>query len=128
LIVAGAFTTIDGLPRASLARLSAPVAALQSLDLAGNTVTWMRSGSGSELALAPILEFSVAGSLYVPLGSMQRIANGWQYGGYAAPIGQSFFLRVQAAQASGYANSSSTLLESTRWLKVSDAIFSNGFE
>lgn len=130
LVVGGAFSTIGGQSRATLARLSTPDAALQSLDISGSNVTWSRSGSGAEIAATPELEFSVAGSLYVPIGPMQRVSGGWRYSGYTPPIGQSFYLRVRAATDSGFGTASSGLIESTRrfYMPNNDVIFANGFE
>jgi uncharacterized delta-60 repeat protein len=123
------FSTIGGQSRANLARLNTPQAALQSLNAAGSTVTWARSGSAAELGSAPILEFSVAGSLFVPLGTMHHVIGGWKYDGFVAPAGQSFFLRARAPLPSGNSNGSYGLVESTRWFApLSDVIFANGFE
>jgi len=123
------FTMIGGLSRANLARLNTAQPALQALTVNGTLVTWMRSGSAAEVSGAPELEFSVAGSLFVPLGQMQRIAGGWQYSGFSAPLGQTFFLRARAATPSGNANGSSGRIESTRWFApVSDVIFADGFQ
>ena len=126
--MAGQFTAILGQARTNLAFLSAAQAPAELLDRVGSAVIWHRSGSCPELESTPLLEFSVVGNLYAPLGPMHRIAAGWRYDGFAAPVAQNFFLRARGATSSGAFGSSAGLVATTRWLFGSDEIFAGRFE
>ncbi|QBB69067.1 hypothetical protein ELE36_00985 [Pseudolysobacter antarcticus] len=119
--------------RHNIARLSTPQAALQSISIVGyttggSTITWSRAGAGAELALPPQLLFSLTGSTYASVGTMQRISNGWRYSGFTPPLNQNFYLRTRG-QASSSSNSGD-LIESTLqvYLSGNDGIFANGFD
>ena len=129
LVLGGGFTAIGGTTRNYIARLSQPEAALQSLTLGGNTVTWLRAGSSPELALPPPLLFSLGGSVFGALGPMSRIAGGWRTSGLTLPaVGQTFYLRAHGQLSSGLSNGSQGAIESTRQAYINDLIFANGFE
>jgi uncharacterized delta-60 repeat protein len=135
LVAGGYFTAMGGLARSGIARLSTPQAALQSLNIVsytsgGSAMTWTRAGAGPDLALPPQLLFSLAGSTYAPVGTMQRSSNGWRYSGFAAPLHQNFYLRTRGPVSSGQFNGSGGLIESTRqvYLNGKDGIFANGFD
>jgi uncharacterized delta-60 repeat protein len=135
LVAGGQFFAMGGLVRNSIARLSTPQAALQSLTIVsyttgGSAITWTRAGAGPELALPPQLLFSLAGSTYSAAGTMQRISNGWRYSGFVPPLHQNFYLRTRGQVSSGYGNGSGGLIESTRqvYLNGNDGIFANGFQ
>lgn len=127
LLIGGYFTQIQGRASKGFARLSAADAALKSLDVEGSTVTWHRSGAGPELALPPILYASANCTDYTAIGSMSRVADGWQLGGVALPVGW-FCLRAQGRVGSGQNNGSQGLIESVRRVWRDDRIFRNGFE
>ncbi len=129
LVLGGLFTSIGGLHRSRIARLSQPQAALQSLTLSGNTVTWRRSEAAPELAAPPQLLYS-DGSGYSLQGTMTRIAGGWRYSGLVLPVAfQAFYLRTQGQISSGESNGSQGTIESTRQVYNSnDLIFANDFE
>ncbi|HEX3121844.1 MAG TPA: hypothetical protein VHQ21_00960, partial [Rhodanobacteraceae bacterium] len=102
---------------------------LQSLELigystGGSTVNWRISGSGTQIASAPQLKFSLDAAAYSLVGTMQPTATGWTYRGLAAPLHQVFYVKVVAASSSGNA------LESTRqfYLGAIDGVFAGRFE
>jgi len=129
LLVGGDFTMLAGQPRNRIAQLSVPQAALQALDIASGAVTWTRSGAGPELALPPMLQFSLLGDFYAPVGTMQRISGGWRLTGFTPPPNQNFYLRARGRVSSGFGNGSSGLIESTRqFFIIPDSIFANGFQ
>ncbi len=135
VVAGGVFTAMGSLSRNFIARLSTPQAALQSVSIdtysaGGSSTTWTRSGAGPELALPPQLLFSLNGSTYAPVGTMQRITSGWNYSGFVPPLNQNFYLRTRGQVSSGGTNGSSGLIESTRllYLTLPDDIFANGFE
>ncbi|MFC5490509.1 delta-60 repeat domain-containing protein [Dokdonella soli] len=139
LVIGGAFTKFNVIivnghyiytARNHIARLSQREAALQSLTLSGNTVTWLRSGTSPELALPPDLLCSSKSSFCAWLGTVSRIAGGWRYSGLLLPaVGNTFYLRAQGQLSSGDGNGSQGLIESTRQAYNSgDLIFADGFE
>lgn len=78
-----------------------PQPALQSLaviryDNGAGIVTWLRSGSGPELALPAQLLLSADGSVYTRLGTMHRCSSGWRLAGAVLPLQQTFYRRTQA--------------------------------
>ncbi len=126
ILMGGVFTSLanGATTRIDIARLSTPDAALQALTLNGTTLTWRRSGAGPELALPPTLEFSVGGTSYAPVGTLSRVPGGWQGGGVAQPVGQTFYLRARGPVSSG----SQGLIESVRQFFGNDRIFGDGFQ
>jgi hypothetical protein len=110
-----------------LARLSFPDAAVQSLTLSGNSVTWRRSGASPELSLPPVLYASANCFNYSAIGSMTRVAGGWRRDGVSAPVGWSC-LRAEGRTSSGHSNGSQGLVESVRRVWRDDGIFVDGFE
>ncbi|QBB69068.1 hypothetical protein ELE36_00990 [Pseudolysobacter antarcticus] len=135
LVMGGNFTVMGALTRNNLARLSTPEASLQSVNIVGysngaSAITWNRAGAGPELALPPQLLFSLAGSTYGAVGTMQRINNGWRYSGFVPPLNQNFYLRTRGQVSSGEYNGSGGLIESTVqvYLSGNDGIFANGFD
>jgi uncharacterized delta-60 repeat protein len=130
IVLGGNFTTLAGgaTARNYIARLSTPDAALQSVTTNGATVTWLRSGTGPELALPPTLEFSVGGVTYAPLGTLSRISGGWRGGGLTQPVGEIFYVRLRGAVSSGEENGSQGLIESVVQFFGNDRIFADGFQ
>jgi len=134
VIVGGAFTSFSPpgespVDRQFVARISATEPALQTLELigysaGGSTVNWRISGSGTQIASAPQLKFSLDAAAYNLVGTMQPTATGWTYRGLAAPLHQVFYVKVVAASSSGNA------LESTRqfYLGAIDGVFAGRFE
>ncbi|QBB69066.1 hypothetical protein ELE36_00980 [Pseudolysobacter antarcticus] len=135
VVAGGEFTFMGALPRNYIARFSMPQAALQSIRIVGYTaggsaIVWTRAGAGPEMSLPPQLLFSLAGSTYGAVGTMQRISNGWRYSGFTPQLNQTFYLRTRGQVSSGQDNGSGGLIESTVqvYLSGNDGIFANGFE
>lgn len=135
LVAGGAFTAIGAQTRNFIARFGPAQPALQSLQIVGyssggSVVTWRRSGSGQELALPAQLNFSLAGSTFAPIGSMQHLSDGWRYVGFVPPLSSTFYLRASGRPSSGINNGSTGLIDSTRQFKLdgNDGIFFNGFD
>lgn len=128
LLAAGQFTAIDGQSSDYLARISVPEAAIQSLQRQGTNVTWMRGGTSPELVLPPLLSVSAnCDGNYAQIGTMTRIAGGWQLAGAPLPSGWSC-LRTQGRTSSGKYNDSQGLVESVRRIWRDDHIFRDGFQ
>ena len=130
VLLGGIFAQLNGsIPRSNVARLSSPQPAIQSLNVDGTTVSWLRSGAGPELALPPTLEMSSDAITYTPLGTLSRINGGWAASGILIePVNQIFYLRARGQTTSGAGNGSQGLIESVRQLYGSDRVFLNGFE
>ena len=124
-LASGTFSTIGGVERAGIARLSSRQAALQSLDVNGKRVTWRRSGSSPELSLPPDLYLSSDGSAFYFAGSMQRVPGGWQYGNLNQPYGQIYYLRTRGRIGQ---DGSFGLIEYTRQLLGDDRVFGDSFD
>jgi len=130
------FSSLGDVPRSRIARIGTPQGAPQSLSFIGypngiSTVTWMRSGTGPELALPPELLFEVAEDVFVPIETMQRIDGGWRFHGYfLPPQHESFALRVRGQFSAGRYSASSSVIETTRpfYLDGNDGIFTDSFE
>jgi uncharacterized delta-60 repeat protein len=129
LLAGGGFTVIGGQPRSRVARLSLPEAALQSVYVQGNTVTWYRGGTASELSTPPIMSLYLNTSLFAH-GPMTHIDGGWQYVlSQPLPLGRFLNLSVGGHSAGGAHNASHGPVESTlRLWSGDDVIFADGFE
>jgi hypothetical protein len=126
-MIGGNFSAIHGYARNALARLSLPDAALQSLDISGDTVTWHRSGTSPELSLPPVLYAAADCANYTAIGTMSRVAGGWQRNDVSTPIGWSC-LRAQGRTSGGQGNGSQGLVENVRRVWRDDRIFADGFQ
>jgi len=90
-------------------------------------VTWARSGGGAELAQAPTLLHSSDGINYnTVVGTMTRIANGWQMTAPYAFVGPTFYLKASGYVSGGSGNGSLGRVDSPVY--SNDRIFANGFE
>jgi uncharacterized delta-60 repeat protein len=127
LLISGRFTSVGTQAHNGLARLSLPEAAVQSLDVNGAMVTWRRSGTAPELALPPILYYSLDGTDYTALGPMTRVAGGWRRSGVPTPFGF-YYLRAEGRVSGGMHDASQGLVDSVRRIWRDDGIFKNGFE
>lgn len=119
LLAGGSFSAIGNLTRNHVARLSLPDAALQSLEMQGDTVTWRRGGAAPELATAPLLS---------PYGAMTRTAGGWRMQLPNLPPQFDAGLFVISSTAGGAHNASHSLIEGELHVWRGDAIFADGFE
>jgi uncharacterized delta-60 repeat protein len=84
ILVGGARNPEPGSTNRPLARLSATEPALQSLNYAGTTLTWLRGGSSPEITRARF-ESTTNGTVWSDLGEGTRMAGGWQKTGVRLP-------------------------------------------
>lgn len=77
VLAGGEFTLVGDQPRNNLARLNNTGTATQSLEHVGNTITWLRGGTGPELWRSTF-ETSTDGLNWSSLGEGTRTAGGWQ--------------------------------------------------
>jgi hypothetical protein len=80
LLLGGAFSAVNGQPRASLARLNATAAGTQYLSSDGQSITWLRGGTTPEVSRTTF-ESSADGINWTSLGAGTRISSGWGLGG-----------------------------------------------
>lgn len=130
LIASGNFTFANGQSRQYMARVATSDHAASTISgqPSGSNVviSWTRTGTGPELAQAPTLMHSSDGVNFSAVGSMARIANGWQITAPYNVNGSPFFLRADAWVSSGAVDGSAGRIHSP--LFVSDRIFADGFD
>jgi len=130
IVVGGNFSLADGQSRQYMARVitvEATVSKLTGLASGSSVVaTWTRTGDGPELATPPILMHSTDGMNFTAVGTMTRIATGWQETANYNVNGTPFYLRADGYASSGAQNESMSRVESPVY--VSDRIFADGFE
>lgn len=85
LLVAGNFSTMNGIGSGGLARLTAGPIVSEVEVTAGNTVTWNRSGALAELREAAFEVSTNFGATWAPLGVATRSATGWVINGATLP-------------------------------------------
>lgn len=118
LFAAGNFTTVDGLPRLGLARLSGDVSAFDGIAISADrtSVTFNHTGSGPQLIGATI-EYSLDNRVWVPLTTATRVGTtgSWQADGIspALPRQTYYYIRVRGI-IPGTQYSSSSLYEFER--------------
>jgi uncharacterized delta-60 repeat protein len=113
ILMGGGFTTVGGVTRIHIARITNTDAALQELLVSanGSTVTWMRGQTSPEVGRVTF-EDSSDGVTWSPLGNGARITGGWQLAGLSLPFNQNHYVRAR-----GYASGGSgSLSESVRML------------
>ncbi len=125
--IGGDFNSVGSHTRNHVARLSLPTAALQTLDVEGDTVTWRRSGSAPELHSVPILSYSTGGP-FMPLGPLTRVAGGWQRTGVPVPMVPFYYLRAEGRVGGAQNNYGSGPIHSVRQVFNHESVFVNGFE
>lgn len=103
LLAGGNFTSIGGIARSRFARLTNNITAVQSLVLAGDTLTWSRQGSCPEVYRAEFA-YSTNGLDWVALPAPNRIASGWELSGQTIPANAT--LRARGLVRGGYHNNS----------------------
>jgi uncharacterized delta-60 repeat protein len=116
VLIGGAFTSVDSIPRNNIARLVTDEAALQTLAASddGSSIQWLRGGASPTLARTTF-EFSsslVGG--WTIFGEGQRIAGGWQLQGPTLPMGTLSYLRARGYYSGGVYNGSGSVTESIR--------------
>jgi len=102
ILVGGLFTTVAGVSRPNLARLSNNVPSTATLELAASTVTWLRGGSSPEV-WRTTFEASTDGTNWFYLGNGEPMAGGWQLAGATVPEGADIRARgfVRGGQFTG---------------------------
>ncbi len=94
LWVGGQFDSVGGVGRKNLARLKLREGASEQMTVDGQTVRWLRGGTGQQLVLPPELEFSTDGGAYFSIGTMQWVNGEWRLDDFQPPPNQAFYLRV----------------------------------
>jgi len=126
----GSFSLANGQSRQYMARVVTSDAVSSKLtgQPSGSNVAivWTRTGDGPEVAHAPTLLHSSDGATFTTVGSMTRIANGWQLTAPYNVAGTPFYLKATAYTSEGAGNGSLGRIDSP--LYVSDRIFADGFE
>ncbi len=130
IVVGGNFSLADGQSRQYMARVITGDAAVSKFTGAASgssvVVTWTRTGDGPELTIPPILMHSTDGVNYTAVGTMTRIATGWQETANYNVNGTPFYLRADGYTSSGANNESIGRVDSPVY--ISDRIFADGFE
>jgi uncharacterized delta-60 repeat protein len=80
LLVGGTFTTLAGVIRNNVGRLTATGPATESLSDDGSSITWLRSGSSGEF-WRTTFDSSTDGTNWTSQGAGANISGGWQLGG-----------------------------------------------
>ena len=137
LLVNGGFAFSGGHSYNKITRKILPDAATQSLTVNANgtVFTWLRDGSSPELALPPVLKYSYhpSGGLAVvgTIGTMQRIAGGWQISTSMPILVDSYFnltATAYAPAASNFGTASQQVIQSSARVITVDRIFAGGFQ
>jgi hypothetical protein len=120
ILIGGDFTTIGGVTRNRIARVTNTDAALQELNVSlnGSTVTWMR-GQASPEVWRVTFEHSPDGATWTILGNGMRDIGGWEITGLLLPLGrlpvnQNYYLRARGYATGGLYNGSGSLVESVK--------------
>ena len=112
VLIGGMFTTVSGVARYYIARLSNIDAAVQELNVSStSTVTWVR-GQASPEVWRSAFEFSTDGTIWTNLGIGTRISGGWQLTGLSLPVNANFYIRARGYAAGGLYGASGSLFES----------------
>ncbi|MBS0632647.1 MAG: putative Ig domain-containing protein [Verrucomicrobia bacterium] len=116
LLAAGAFVTVDSLPRLGLARFSTDAAAFDSVTVSADrtVVTFNHSGSAPQL-IGTSIDYSADNRVWNPLGPVTRVGTtgSWQAPGLSQPLQTYYYIRVRGI-IPGTQYSSSSLYEVTR--------------
>ena len=124
VLVGGAFSRIGGLVRAGLARLAASTPASQSFafNAARTGVTWIRSGTATEVSSVTFARSDDGLTWSTPVNATRVAASGaWTATLAAQPASTSFYLRARAVVASG-SGTSSGLAESVAQINLANLL------
>jgi uncharacterized delta-60 repeat protein len=129
ILAGGRFSIIGEQTETIFARLTNDTAALESLAVTQNSVTWMRDGSSPQL-MRVVFEKSTDGVNYTFLGngtnSFASLASGkgesqfapaasnWTLTGLMLPTGQNIYIRARGFYRTGFFNGSESITESVR--------------
>jgi hypothetical protein len=118
ILAGGAFTTLDGQSVPYLGRLVNTEPATTSLDVEGNTITWLRGGTCPEVSWTTF-ESSQDGNNWTSVGFGSRVSGGWQLTGVHPPA--TGLVRARGRVNGGaYLSGSSWLVESV--VRIGSAI------
>ncbi|MEY2428354.1 MAG: hypothetical protein QOJ40_1239, partial [Verrucomicrobiota bacterium] len=123
LLLGGAFTAVNGQPRASVARLAPTDPASQYLSSDGQTITWLRGGTAPEV-WRTTFEISTNGTNWTMIGSGARISGGWRVSGLSLTANQT--LRARGYTTGGYFTGSGWFIESLAQVLAPPRIFASG--
>jgi uncharacterized delta-60 repeat protein len=122
LLLGGAFTAVDGQPRASLARLAPTDSAGQYLSSDGRSITWLRGGTAPEV-WRTTFETSTNGTNWTMIGAGSRTSGGWRVSGLSLPANE--MLRARGYTSGGYWTGSGWFVESLAQVLVPPSIIAN---
>ena len=116
ILAGGNFESIGGQPRGRFARLTNDTAALQNLEVTGNTITWTRGRASPELTRATFEQSFDGGVTYTFLGNGVRVGTTGNFTltGLSFPFDQNFWVRARGYYRSGQFNGSESITESVR--------------
>lgn len=109
VLVGGQFTSIGGVTRINVARLTNDGGIVLDdvfIPQTGNTVFWQKGGAGPELSWVTF-EISTDGITYRPLGTGTRVPGGWRLNGLSLPRWLWFSIRARGVYTSGQQSSGS---------------------
>ena len=86
ILVGGYFTSLGGVPRDGLGRLSNTGTSVDTLSRNGSTLTWQRGGTAPEVMRADF-QYSLDGASWLDIGAGTRVPGGWQRTAVALPEG-----------------------------------------
>jgi uncharacterized delta-60 repeat protein len=113
ILTSGNFANIGGQARDQFARLSNDTAALQSLAVSQNSITWTLGGSSPQFTRVSF-ESSTNNVNYTLLGSGTTAGSSWILTGVNFPATQNIYIRARGFYRGGYHNSSESIMESVR--------------
>ncbi|HET7923791.1 MAG TPA: hypothetical protein VFL30_02780 [Rhodanobacteraceae bacterium] len=129
-VVVGNFSRANGAPQMYVARVATGDFATSTLVVqpvgADVVVTWYRLGDGPELAAPPTLLHSSDGVTFSAIGTMTRVANGWQASVPYDAHGARFYLKALGETSDGTDDASPGTIASAVY--SNDTIFADGFE
>jgi uncharacterized delta-60 repeat protein len=113
ILVGGAFANIGGQPRNLFARLSNDTAALRTLVIAQNQVTWLCDGASPQFGRVRF-EFSSDNVTYISLGDGIPVGRNWTLSGLDLSTTANFYLRARG-YPNGQSDGSGIFLESVKF-------------
>ncbi len=111
VLIGGNFSTVSGVERKGLARLSNNVAASQSLSLDGTALFWLRGGSSPQVWRAMFSASTNNGIDWLDLGSGIPVTGGWTRPDVTLPHGS--MIRARGFVTGGGNNGSSWFVETS---------------
>jgi uncharacterized delta-60 repeat protein len=110
VLVGGAFTSLGGVLRNRIGRLDNTVPAMNELLFDGESISWLRSGTGPQV-WRTAFDYSTNGISWTPLGPGVGTESGWKLTGLALPVDAS--IRARGFVTGGRYNASTWFVEQT---------------